>query len=566
MPDGTIVTNVPDDVFATTGPITARDIGRSAMQGMWLGWSDEVGAAVAAGMATLSGENFGEVYRDILNVERYDQKRFQEQHPMAAMTSEIGGALGTGGAFGATLKGAAASGALYGAGTAEGNTMKDAIGRAAVGAGVGFGSALALRGAGATIKAVRETRAGRFLRREAERAGKSVKDLVEDLRQMVGPRAVVDVFSDAGEKVANANMAGRSILEPFLESRQMGQQNRILGSLASLTKSTKDYWDNIFSLDEMRKADAKPLYDLAFKQDINWTPEINGLVKRLHSMKIAPDAWKFARNMAIAEGQDLPEKMPERLTLQQLDWFKRGIGDAIEGLPRGMQRAVGSLKRQLLEAVDGQNATYAQARASWAGPSSMIDAQQAGRNILKTDFELSAKEIEKLTTGERDAYIIGAVRAIRDKIMSTGEARNVVKGFKPLLRERLRPVFTDEGTYKKFIDVLDSEDTFAMVRGQVLGGSPTAKRLAGAEDLAAPVTFALEGRPVIAILETIRRIGSIAGRRKMSDSQAKELAEILISEPDSAKVARILRGQGWAKDEINAIIGAASMGGVSQTQ
>jgi hypothetical protein len=112
-------------------------------QGLSLGFMDEIaGGAAALGALVPGGRSPAEAYRETTDQTRDYVAEQKERNPVAFTAGEIGGGLATGlsgGARMAGIKGSAALGAGYGAGTADGGLM-DRVKGAGVGAMVGAGT------------------------------------------------------------------------------------------------------------------------------------------------------------------------------------------------------------------------------------------------------------------------------------------------------------------------------------------------------------------------------------------------------------------------------------------
>jgi hypothetical protein len=118
-------------------------VGAGIGQGVSLGFMDEIaGGAAALGALVPGGRSPGEAYRETTDRTRDYVAAQKERNPIAFTAGEIGGGLATGlsgGARMAGIKGSAALGAGYGAGTADGDLL-DRIKGAGVGALVGAGT------------------------------------------------------------------------------------------------------------------------------------------------------------------------------------------------------------------------------------------------------------------------------------------------------------------------------------------------------------------------------------------------------------------------------------------
>ena len=150
-------------------------IADSLGHGASFGFSDEIAGALGAAIGTfdddLEGTTFGERYRGIRDAARANREAFETRNPKTAIAAELAGGLTTGG-LGAAKTGAfqaarnaptfmgrmspviqtgAVQGGLFGAGTSEGDSVKDIAGDALKGAGIGAATApvLPLLGAGA---------------------------------------------------------------------------------------------------------------------------------------------------------------------------------------------------------------------------------------------------------------------------------------------------------------------------------------------------------------------------------------------------------------------------------
>src|SRR6478609_10088113 len=91
---------------------------RSGLQGGTLGFSEEIGAGIAAAAAkaaqavgaTPGDKTYMEIYRQMRDSEAAKQKQFETKHPVIAGVAELAGSLPVGGA---AIKGAGAAPALF---------------------------------------------------------------------------------------------------------------------------------------------------------------------------------------------------------------------------------------------------------------------------------------------------------------------------------------------------------------------------------------------------------------------------------------------------------------------
>lgn len=188
-----------------------NNVAQAAGDGLFFGFGDEISARLNSwlGYDAATGTYGNDTsYDDQLAAVRGQEKQFRDEHPIASIGAEIGGALipaFTG--VGAVTQGGSvyaqmgrgalyggATGAAYGFGEGEGgleNRARNALSNAAV--GVGLGGAGALAGAG--IKSVMQGRAQRNALAQAAKGAPTT----EELRSM--GNALYQQVDDAGVKI-----------------------------------------------------------------------------------------------------------------------------------------------------------------------------------------------------------------------------------------------------------------------------------------------------------------------------------------------------------------------------
>lgn len=231
----------------------AKGIAREAVQGASFEFGDEIGLSAAAlaargaqklGAAPDMGQSVGEIYRDMRSHYQTERRQFAEDHPAAATSANLAGALATGGAGGARVltrvAGAAAptriaatsavggaQGALYGAGAAEsGERLEGAAKGAAIGAVVAPAAAEAIGGAGRVLA-----------RRSAERVAGALTPARDDLagaaRQLYGQADRLGI-------VLKPETVGRLQGELSTLARQQGFNHRIHPKVSAALDSFDD--------------------------------------------------------------------------------------------------------------------------------------------------------------------------------------------------------------------------------------------------------------------------------------------------------------------------------------
>lgn len=233
----------------------------------------------------------------------------------------------------------------------------------------------------------------------------------------------------------------------------------------------------------------------------------------------------------------------QTLSSRAMSLFLEGLSDVRSRAWREGNRNLYSALRQsedeFLERLEVVNPQLLRAREQYSSDADVKDALQFGRDIFKTriDPEEIAEAYGKFTAGEREAYIIGAARAIRDKaVRAPADGSSATRFFRTTdQRERLRAIFPNDRVYNDFAANLDAvmNQGRANVIVDPLEGSQTALRLAAqdqitneATEIAADVAMGNTGN---AVNRTVR---GLARRFSPDDTKLQEqIAEILFETP-----------------------------------
>tara|TARA_R110000803_G_C11981063_1_gene320760 strand:- start:29 stop:2290 length:2262 start_codon:yes stop_codon:yes gene_type:complete len=233
---------------------------RAALDGLWFGWSDEVGAAVAAGAAKVTGEErpYSEIYSEMLAPLQQERDQYSEDHPVASAALEVAGGVfspanivggkaimgakklsnlqkaGTGAAV------AAAEGGVYGAGASAEN---ERTGGAAIGAALGAATFGALKGVGTGVAKVADEASKR---RVAQDLGKG--DTFKPINLAEAPvtsesgRTTGDILPWFYREVVGKTFGGRGLIEQ--QSKRWSRPAKVAAErteehLAKVTRNAK---------------------------------------------------------------------------------------------------------------------------------------------------------------------------------------------------------------------------------------------------------------------------------------------------------------------------------------
>jgi hypothetical protein len=332
---------------------------------------------------------------------------------------------------------------------------------------------------------VRETRPDATL---IDVAGPEVRGVLEMITQSPGP--------------------AKAVTTPFLQAKQRGQMDRLVGDLTQATGSQRTAFRAIEDTMAARREAATPLYQQAYADGDRavWSNELERLSAAPFvqgAMRKAVSTW---RNQAIADGYGAmnPGANVDRggiltLTNQQLpafpniqfwDYTKRMLDDMTSTAIRAGQnqkaRTLTVLTQQLRADLDQQVPSYARARDAWSGPSRYMEAIEDGRSILSKNMtaEELAATFQGLGAAEQEAYRIGVVSTIRNTMASNAaklpDLTRVIRS--PEMRAKLEVIMPSPAAAQRFNRALDYEIQSAETANQALTGSATARRLAAMED------------------------------------------------------------------------------------
>jgi hypothetical protein len=339
------------------------------------------------------------------------------------------------------------------------------------------------------------------------------------------------------DTVATLSGETKQTLERAIRERQAGRAGRLMGA-ADTALGTKgaDFLGSLEQFSAQRQTASRPFYDVIDKAVITVDDQLMDVLNR---SKRAQGAAELLFETKTGQTLDLSKlKVGEQVPMNVLDTLKQSLYDSAQTLKRsgsGQQANAyddvrGSLV-SLLEAkspkVGGQSA-YTQAMKTWAGPSQMMDAAEAGRKALTGDIMDVKQLVKGFTPSEMDAYKIGALQALRQKTGTESGQTSLLKMWKePATQDRLREVFGN--SYRDFASSVAKE---ARLKGiESAGrGSQTAARLAGAADLdVAPLMQGVQAAGTGNIPAMISAGSSFMNKVQTPEPVRNEIGRILLS-------------------------------------
>ena len=450
-------------------------------------------------------------------------------------------------------------GLIGGLGSTEAESIsditKDVLKSGAVGAGLGAATqpVMAVLSAGGrqVLGRVSDKAAGRYAEQKVAEA--LLRDTPPELlssalgisQARMGKLGAEARIADVGgantrqllDTVATLSGETKQALERAIRERQLGRAGRLMGAAdTALGTQGADFLGSLEQFNLQRQTASRPFYDVIDKSVITVD---NQLMDVLNRSKRAQGAAELLFETKTGQTLDLSKlKVGEQVPMNVLDTLKQSLYDSAQTLKRAgsSQQAnayddVRTSLVSLLEAkspkVGGQSA-YTQAMKTWAGPSQMMDAAEAGRKALTGDI-MDIKQLTKgFTPSEMDAYRIGALQALRQKTGTEAGQTSLLKMWKePATQDRLREVFGND--YRKFAADVARE---ARLKGMESAGrgSQTAARLAGAADLdVAPLMQGVQAAGTGNVPAMVSAGSSLMSKVQTPEPVRNEIGRILLS-------------------------------------
>lgn len=506
------------------GSAVPAGIGRSILQGLSFGFSDEAEAAARA--RAVSGPR----YEQELARVRAGIKQYEEQYPVRSFAGEALGGLGptvvgllaapfTGGTSAAVpaartaqmatqipgltsriLRGTgigATTGAISGAGTAEGGLEDRTLGAAlgtvtggvfggatpAVTSVIGAGTRRAGEAAGIVQPQDAARRAQEIIARSIAREGLTPEQLAArqaaTVRRLgVRDETIADIGGEGVRRLARGAMAipqsAETETRQMLTERMVAAGPRIIKDITDLTAvGARDLDEVANDIVTRRSRLSTPFYDQARAAGQIESFAIDNLLKKSKDVQTA-----IANARRLPEYADLPDN-----DMVMLDKAYKYVGDLAESAKRSGERErfrdLESLRTQLRTAITDKVPVYGKALDTFSGESMLFDALNSGRDkfLRKTPAEVRRELDQFADEGQKQMYRLGAIQTLRDEIYGMRETADVASKFlnDRNMKDRFRLIFNSTGEYEDFIKNLQREQSMARTRGMIEGGSPTTR-------------------------------------------------------------------------------------------
>lgn len=591
-------TKALDLVKQSGGRTSEYGVGRSLAQGATFGFADELESL----MKSLSGQ--GSYEQNLAALELAKQKYGQE-NPKTALTTEIVGGLpyallpflGTakyaqmakdaapmiraGVTAGASAVTGALTGALGGAGAAGvGERMAGAQAGGTLGGLVGGAAPAVSKGIGMAGSKVVDVTSGIPVVQQVGKAvglatGQSVDyanrakakllealyrdkvspadlekmilasaDLEKTITRTTKPVGIADI---AGENVRSlADVAqkypstARQTAKAALEERAAGQGERIQGDISKYLGGFTDPFEYTAAIAQRQREVSSPLYQKAYAYGEVTDPNV---LKYLELPQFKT-ATKKAQELLAAEGRTVDMSRP---TVETLDNIKRGLDALIfaqikEGKLSELGKIYKKKKNEFLSELDTAVPDFGRARAAFAGEAELLDATKLGQDFYKQTSSEANRTFAKLSQSEQEAYKVGALDAVKEKIISAQDTADIRKKIfgSPAERSRVSSLFPDDATFKQFEKDMMTESMMRKTQEKILGNSATFERQIAGQALEAEPSFIgqmIEQGPLRGTLGYLKAQGQgVAGQT------AEELGPMLFKLGDPRANLKTLQG------------------------
>lgn len=514
--------------------------------------------------------------------------RYLAGEPAAGQTMGMGQRMAQAGASGIGY------GLVGGAGSSTGEDIgqitQDALTSAAVGGVLGPVSqpVMGILGAGGRQIAARvsDTAASRYAQQKVAEA--LLRDTPPDLLQSaltmsqarmgkLGPEARIADVGGANvrgllDTLATLPGETKQALERAIRERQAGRAGRLVSAAdEALGTGGAGYRESIDAFNAQRYAQSRPYYAAIDRATVTVNDELLDVLSKTKGVQGPTELLYGTRTGLTLDLSKL--KKGDTLPMNLLDDLKQTLYDTSSNLRNregmGAQaRAYDDVRIKLIAELEKQSpkiggkSAYTMAMQTWAGPSQMSAAAEAGRKAMTEDIFDLGTVMRGLTPSEIDAFRIGALQSLRQKTGTEAGQTSLLKMWKePATQTRLKEIFGND--YRTFAASVARE---ARLKGLESAGrgSQTAARLAGMSDLdIAPAMAA--GQSVISgnVPGMITSAANLASRVSTPEPVRNQMGQILLSREQQLlnDLMMELRRQGEARSRA-AGLGGFTAGGI----
>ena len=535
---------------------------RSAAQGLTLGSADEIEAAFRTG--SISSPQ----YQKLRNELRAQQEQFGEDYPNVKTPIELAGGMLT--PLGFLQKAKQASTGTQSA--LAGNTLIGQIGRgtavgAATGAASGYGYStqdageetlkgtifggvlggtvpVLLKSAGSVIRNVlnasgigdQQTASSKILANYLQKDNLTPNEAMaalDELRRIGVPNATLADLGDNLRGLAYSAYVvpskAKTGTQNFLEGRVIDQKNDVVKALADkagLDINANGY-EKLNQLIQDQSDAARKAYPAAYSKEV-YAKDFRQFMDR----NVFKNAYNEAVALADVKGQKLPPLdvllSDRRVPTDVLHQLKIGLDRVIEthtvnGKTDKYGQAVIAVKNEFNDLLKNKNKLYGKANEEFADSARIQKALEMGQDYQKLDVKQAAAELKKFNPAEKEAFRMGMMADINNRLGDFKGGDFTRQIFKSDNQKGLaRLAFEDQNKYNEFSQFIKAIDEQGKTAKKVIGGSPTAERLATQQNVGEMAQIAQNAARGDVVGTTLAGLKALSGRTKGISGETSE--------------------------------------------
>lgn len=305
-------------------------------------------------------------------------------------------------------------------------------------------------------------------------------------------------LENKASQVAAYGGEGRNTIKTNVEQRHSEIKPRLKSLYDAAFGPVEDLAQKRKTLTIEQKAAADKFYKKFRDLEIHPTDELKEIMPRLE----AAGAFGQAKKIAAVEGKPWEENFfttgtrKNYPTAESWDYVKRALDTMIEGSfnqfgePTNWTRIYIQLKNELIGAIDNHPnpevaGVWKQARDAYAGPAKIKSSYELGKKVLSDSVD--ANELPFFTSSyspkELEAIGQGIRYQLENQLGKAGaqEGRSIRQMLSENAQKKIRWIIGDEKAEKLF-NAVDLENQIHGAQKRLIGGSPTAERMLGAEE------------------------------------------------------------------------------------
>ena len=350
------------------------------------------------------------------------------------------------------------------------------------------------------------------------------------------------------DKLATLPGQAKTLVEQFIRDQQSKRAGRLSATAdKALGTGGKTFTGAIGDLIEQKRTQAGPLYDQLKGLSVKVDDDLASLIqasKTAHGSAQLLAQLKRSTPIDISKikkGDDIPFDALDKIKQALYQLEIKSKGDFGKSTP--ISSAYSDLRVSLtkkMDAISPKNeagSIYGQARNAFEGPSQLEEAVRVGRMALKDDAIKTAEFMRGMSQGEIEAYRIGVLQALKDKVGTEGGQTSLLKMWRETKTSNaLKEAFGND--YRQFAADVAREGRLKTIE-PVGRGSQTASRLAAIEgdnlDTAVQAGQAAMSATSGNLFPALGTFGKLINKASTPEATRNELARLLLQQGPAAQ-------------------------------